>query len=511
MNPLYSVAEIRATELSAARALPPGTLMQRAGLAVAAAALDLLPPAPIHASVLLLAGPGNNGGDALEAAAHLIDAGVRVAVWLAPVGAAPQSAERQQALQRARRSAPRFVDAAAIEQEAWQLVVDGLFGIGLGRPLAGEARQVAERINAFDCPVLALDVPSGLDADTGAVLGPDGVAVRASRTLTFIGDKPGLHTCDGRDHAGQVRLAGLDIGAEHFGPARAHLNEPAYFARHARARRQNSHKGSYGNVAVLGGAPGMTGAPLLAARTALYSGAGRVYLAFPQQAPAYDPGLPELMCRLANDVDFRTAALVAGPGLGASARAHKLLLRAIMDGDALLLDADALNLLAAAAPLRAALARRAAGAVLTPHPLEAARLLAIGADAVQADRPAAARALAARLNATVVLKGSGTVIAAPDGRIVINPTGNAALATAGTGDVLAGLCGALLAQGWPAWEAALAAVWLHGAAADALVGDGVGPIGLTAHELVPAIRIALNQLLTRQLAIQPAPGARPRS
>jgi hydroxyethylthiazole kinase-like uncharacterized protein yjeF len=154
-----------------------------------------------------------------------------------------------------------------------------------------------------------------------------------------------------------------------------------------------------------------------------------------------------------------------------------------------------LNLLATDAALHAALVARAAPTILTPHPLEAARLLATDIGTVQSDRIAAARKLALQTQAIVVLKGSGTVIAAPDGRIVINPTGNPSLATAGTGDVLAGLTGALLAQAWPAWEAALAAVWLHGSAADELVENGVGPIGLAAGELVPPIRVALNRLV----------------
>ena len=210
---------------------------------------------------------------------------------------------------------------------------------------------------------------------------------------------------------------------------------------------------------------------------------------------ACDPVQPELMCRLADGFDLSLATLVIGPGLGTSSHAVELLARAIGCGSALLADADALNLLAADTALQGALAKRPAAVVLTPHPLEAARLLGVGIGAVQADRVGAARTLAARLHACVVLKGSGTVIAAPNGNAVINTTGNPALATAGTGDVLSGLCGSLLAQGWPQWEAALAAVWLHGMAADVLVTEGAGPIGLTAGELIPAIRVALNRMV----------------
>ncbi|HEX8605137.1 MAG TPA: NAD(P)H-hydrate dehydratase, partial [Pseudoduganella sp.] len=277
-----------------------------------------------------------------------------------------------------------------------------------------------------------------------------------------------------------------------------HLNDPAFFGREARPRRQNSHKGSYGSVFVLGGAPGMAGAPVLAGRAALHAGAGRVHLCFAGDPLAVDAGQPELMCRAARDVNFAAGVTVAGPGLGTGAEAAALLAIAVAAAQPMVLDADALNLLAGDAPLRAAVALRTAATVATPHPLEAARLLGVTIGAVQADRLAAARSLAAQLQAFVVLKGSGTVIAAPDGRLAINPTGNAGLATAGTGDVLAGLAGALLAQGWPGWEAALAAVWLHGIAADMLVDEGTGPVGLTAGELVAMIRTALNQLVAQQ-------------
>jgi hydroxyethylthiazole kinase-like uncharacterized protein yjeF len=501
MNPLYSCAEIRAIEQAAAAALPDGVLMQRAGQAGANAALDLLPFSTAHAKVLVLAGPGNNGGDALETAAHLAYAGAQVTI-LHYAPAAEPSAERAAAMRRAQTSDARFAEfeQAAVATTEWNLVIDGLFGIGLKRPLSGAMRTLAETVNRLKCQVLALDLPSGLDADTGAIVGPDGVAIHATHTITFIGDKPGLHTCDGRDYAGLVDVSRLDIDAAHFAPTRLHLNDVKFFSRHLRARRHNTHKGSYGNVAVIGGARGMGGAPLLAARAALHSGAGRVYALFAEDAPAWDSGQPELMCRLAGDFDLGTATLVIGPGLGAARQAVELLTHAIASGSALLADADALNLLAADAGLQSALARRsaeaaAATAVVTPHPLEAARLLDATIVEVQADRVGAARKLAAKLNAVVVLKGSGTVIAAPNGDAVVNTTGNPALATAGTGDVLAGLIGSLLAQGWPQWEAALAGVWLHGMAADVLVTEGSGPIGLTAGELIPAVRVALNRMV----------------
>lgn len=514
MNRLYSVAELRAIEHAAAAVLPDGALMQRAGQSGANAALDLLPFSTDGAKVLVLAGPGNNGGDALEAAAHLAYAGATVTVLHYPPTAEP-SAERAAALQRARLSDVRFADIsdddaasvagggadAVVAGAEWALVVDGLFGIGLKRPLVGAMGAVVAAVNQLKCPVLALDVPSGLDADTGAIVGAgasdgeDSVAIRATHTITFIADKPGLHTCEGRDYAGLVDVSRLEIDASLFPPASMHVNDVKLFARHLRPRQHSSHKGSYGNVAVIGGAQGMRGAPLLAARAALHGGAGRVYALFVDEPLACDSGQPELMCRAADDFDLDTATLVIGPGLGASSAAAALLARAIDSPGALLADADALNLIAATPALQAALAERKQSAVLTPHPLEAARLLGRSVGEVQADRIGAARELAAALNAVVVLKGSGTVIAAPTGGVVVNTTGNPALATAGTGDVLSGLCGSLLAQGWPQWDAALAAVWLHGMAADVLVADGAGPIGLTAGELIPAIRMALNRMV----------------
>lgn len=503
MNALYTVEEIRRIEDAALSTLPAGTFMQRAGAAATAFALGLL-GTTTRAHVLVLAGPGNNGGDALEVAAGLAEAGHDVSVVLF-ADLKKQSAEASTALARARSSLVKLLapqDAAGItslHSQPWHLAVDGLFGIGLVRPISGDMRAMTQYLNTLTCPVLALDVPSGLDADTGDIVGPDGIAVRASHTITFIGDKPGLHTCHGRDYAGHVGIAALDIDTAHFPAPHAWLNEPSAFAGALYPRSQNSHKGSFGDVAVLGGAHGMQGAALLSARAALCCGAGRVYACFIDNAPAFDPVQPEIMCRRAVEFDFAHAAVVAGPGAGIEPAARHLLAQALDLNAPLVLDADALNLLAADSELQQHLARRQAASIMTPHPLEAARLLGVSAGMVQADRLAAARQLAARFNAIVVLKGSGSVIARPDGTVAINPTGNPALATGGTGDVLAGLCGALLAQRLPPWETALAAVWLHGHAADELVAEGIGPVGLTAGELIPAIRTALNQAIRNAL------------
>jgi len=494
---LYSVAQIRAIESAALSFAPPGTLMQRAGAAVARVVLSRLSDRTAGLHVLVAAGPGNNGGDALAAAALLARQRLKVTViLLADQNTLPEDA--RQALMQAKQSGVTFVTSISDTLNTpWALAIDGLFGIGLAKPLQGYYREMVVRLNHLSCPVLAVDVPSGLDADTGSVVGSDSVVVCADETVTFIGNKPGLHTLHGRDSAGQVIVDDLEIDSSLFPSPVARLNSPASFTHLLRSRRHASHKGSFGDLHVIGGADGMSGAVILAARMALMAGAGRVFAGFAGAVPAYDHLHPELMCRPAEKLAADRGATVIGPGLGLSRNAHDLLGRALSSALPLVVDADALNLIAAEAPLQTRLAQRSAPTLLTPHPLEAARLLQTNTDAIQADRLSAANTIAQRYHSTVILKGSGSVIGYPGVTSVINSTGNAALATAGSGDVLAGLCGALLAQGCPVWECALAATWLHGHAADNMVRDGTGPIGATASELLPWIRTALNDIVRR--------------
>ncbi len=487
MHPLYTNAELRAIEQIA-----PGHLMERAGEAAAKLAFTLLGKSATAAPVLVLAGPGNNGGDAFEVAAHLAQAGWPVTIVQS--GALDgYGADASRALQKAQRSSALFTSAALLAPQAWALVIDGLFGIGLQRAITGELADLLEKLNTLPCLRLALDVPSGLDAERGTVIGD--IAFSATHTMTFIGDKAGLHTAAGRDHAGAVTVATLDIDPALHPQAQACLNETSLFREQLKPRLHNSHKGSYGDVAVLGGAHGMGGAAILSARAAAHCGAGRVYVGFLGEGPAYDAQQPELMCRPAAAIALESATLVMGCGMGDAVAAHDLLCAALRTAAPLVLDADALNLIARDPTLQTLLPQRQSGALITPHPLEAARLLGCSSATIQADRLAAARALAQRYQAVVVLKGSGTIIARPDQFCVVNATGNAGLATAGSGDVLAGICGALLAQGWPMWEAAMGAVWLHGHAADVLVARGIGPIGLTASEFIPVVRESLNALV----------------
>ncbi|MFM7484277.1 MAG: NAD(P)H-hydrate epimerase, partial [Burkholderiaceae bacterium] len=286
---IYSVARVRDIERTALNSLPAGTLMSRAGAAAAEVALGMLAP-DNTLPVLVLAGPGNNGGDALEAAALLAQRGVNVmAVLMADPTRLPTDALA--AYQRARGAKAQFVDRFDVTAR-WALAIDGLFGIGLAQPLAGPFAAAVEQLNALDCKVLAIDVPSGLDADSGRVVG-GAAAVSADMTLTFIADKPGLHTGAGRDYAGQGLVNTLGLDVDSFGAPLARLVTPALFPNVFVARPHASHKGSFGDVSVIGGATGMGGAVLLAARMAAMAGAGRVFAAFADITPAFDPVHPE--------------------------------------------------------------------------------------------------------------------------------------------------------------------------------------------------------------------------
>jgi len=488
---IYLLNELRELERSAQAALAPGTLMQRAGTRAAQVTLQIAAEHP--GPILVLAGPGNNGGDALVAAARLHREGVVVHVALLEDpgrwrGEAASAWQAWSAL-----GAPAQRELAGLEHAS--VVVDGLFGIGLNRPLPANAQAWVASVNRWReeraRPLLALDIPSGLSAESGAVMG---VAIKATHTLSFLGAKAGLYTGAAADHVGEIIIDTLGVAAGH---ASGVLNGPTLFEDGFAERARDSHKGQFGSLGVLAGARGMSGAGLLCARMALYAGAGRVYLHMPDIELIAELAHPELMLRDSLE-GLQLQALAAGPGLGSTPLAHELLARALLGKIPCVLDADGLNLLAAHDALRQSWIGRDSLKVITPHPLEAARLLNESAQAVQGNRVGAAQTLAASLGCVVILKGSGTIIARPDGQFAINPNGNPGLASGGTGDVLTGLIGALLAQGHDAWRAALAATWLHGDAADRLVASGVGPIGLTASELLPAIRAGLNALAAKR-------------
>jgi hydroxyethylthiazole kinase-like uncharacterized protein yjeF len=487
LAPICRTAEIRAVE-AAARGLP---LMERAGRAAAEIACTLA--GDTSGAVLVLAGPGNNGGDAFVVARWLRGwFHDTVVVFRGDATRLPRDAAAAHAAYVAAGGA-----TVAAMPSGWRgaLVVDGLYGVGLARPLAAADAALVAAVNGLGVPILALDVPSGLDAETGTSAG---AVIDATATATFIALKPGLVTGGGVDRCGAVSVHALGLEREAAAAATGHLvTWPALAAALPAVLRRATrdvHKGSFGTLGIVGGADGMLGAVLIAGRAALLTGAGKVLVGFAAPAhPGVDGAQPELMLRTADSVlGSGAGVIVCGPGLGPAATSAHFVARALAQDAVLVLDADALNVIAADAGLARATAARTAPTLITPHPAEAARLLGTTTAAVQADRVGAALALAARCNAATVLKGAGSVLAYPDGSWDVNASGNPGLASAGTGDALAGMLGALLAQGLDAKSALRLAVCLHGAAADALVAGGRGPVGLTAGELAPAARDLLN-------------------
>ncbi len=471
--PLFDAAHTQRIEVRERAGLPPHALMARAGEAVARLALAVAP----HAQhIWVAAGPGNNGGDGLEAAGLLCPSGRQVVVTLLG-DAATLPDDAHEALARANAAGVRIVPQDAVAAfiatlGPQDIAIDALLGIGATRPPQGAIAESIRQLNALACPVLAVDIPSGLQAGTGQPLGED--CVIATHTLSLLTLKPGLFTGAGRDHAGTVWFDALRVDSGADDPE-AWLSASEAGRASITARRHAQHKGSFGDVAVVGGAPGMTGAALLAARAAQAAGAGRVFvemLGSGRPEMSLDPLRPELMFRHrwseGHATTLAQTTVVCGCGGADAVRAP--LPRLLSAAARLVLDADALNALATDPSLAALLLARAgrrAGTVLTPHPLEAARLLACTTADVQADRLLAAHALADRFRCVVVLKGSGSIVAAPGQTPRINATGNASLATAGTGDVLAGWLGGLWAQSGSvsAFPVAIQAVAEHGAAA----------------------------------------------
>jgi ADP-dependent NAD(P)H-hydrate dehydratase / NAD(P)H-hydrate epimerase len=477
-TPVYTTADIRRIEASAGGVQPP--LMERAGLAASDLAARLA--SERGKDILVLAGPGNNGGDARIAARILGERFFRVTTLTSS-------------------------DAAALPApKRWALIIDGLFGIGLARDIDGDYSRLVGYANAQPCPLLALDIPSGLASDTGRVLG---TAIRATHTLTFIAQKPGLLTLDGPDLCGEVEVTDLGLDIPSLLEPRAWVAGPELLPHALRPRPRNFHKGSAGSVAILGGAAGMCGAALLAGRAALKLGAGKIFVGLlDRDAPSFDAGALELMLRHPDEVlGLDLNAIVIGPGLGVGERAETLLGAVLASDIPCVLDADALNLLSLNTHLEAACMRRTAETVITPHPAEAARLLGTNTSTIQEDRVSAAQLLRDRYNAHTVLKGNGSILAARDGHWFINTSGHSGMASAGMGDVLAGILGALLAQGLSGEAALVLGTHLHGAAADDCSSRSAGPVGLTAGELPDAARRVWNAWLEDQAARMRALGS----
>lgn len=515
---LATTAQAReADRLAESWGMPTRVLMENAGAQVAAAVERLAPPGE---PVLIFCGKGNNGGDGLVAARHLHDRGRQVHVWLA--GREEEyTGDAGANLALARRWGlplePAPLDPERLDRELarFGLVVDALLGTGVRGSLRAPYPLWVAALNRYRGVVVSVDLPSGLDGDTGRA---DPEAVRARCTVTFGYGKPGLYLLPGAAYAGEVLVVpiGLPPGALAGEGEVVELLESRTVAELLPPRPLESHKGTYGHLLVVAGSRGMAGAAVLAARGALRGGAGLVTLAVPESLqPQVAAALPEaLTCGLpetpqgtlgveaagvAAELLATRQALAIGPGLGTApeteAFLHALLERPEVRRCPAVIDADGINLLARAPERLEAMGQAPGGIpwVLTPHPGEMARLLGRTTAQVQENRPAIVREAAARFGVVAVLKGARTLVAEPSGRWAINPTGNPGMATGGMGDVLTGLVGALLAQGLGPWKAACAGVYLHGLAGD-LVAAARGDAGLLAGEVADALAAARRQV-----------------
>lgn len=478
---LYTTAQVRAFDAAAiAGGIPGIALMERAA---GAALTELRQRWPQARALGIVCGPGNNGGDGFMLAALARAAGLRAQVIAVSGHAGGDAAlARERWIREGGTLLP--VEAAL---PAADVYVDGLFGSGLNRAPTGAAARLIEALNAQARPVLALDVPSGLDADTGAAFDP---CVHATVTTSFIGWKRGLFTGQGPEQCGERVLATLDVAAAVYAtPAGAVATLLAPRALPARAR--DGHKGRYGHVLAVGGDLGAGGAVRMCGEAAARVGAGLVSIATREaNVGAILAARPELMPhgvhvpRNLEPLLARANVLALGPGLGQDDWGRGLWSAALDAGKPTVLDADGLNLLAReprALPVPV---------VLTPHPGEAARLLGVATAAVQADRYAAVRALAEKFRAVVVLKGAGSLVADAQGQVAVCPFGNPGMASGGMGDVLTGVIAGLLAQGLPAWDAACSGVTVHARAGD--LAARAGERGLLATDLFPYLRALVN-------------------
>jgi hydroxyethylthiazole kinase-like uncharacterized protein yjeF len=494
--------------------IPSYSLMTRAGEAVADALVDRFPDAVTD--VLVVAGKGNNGGDGFVAGRRLIQDGFAVRAVL--LGRATDlKGDAARAHTEFRGCGGKVLEAvgesnldAALKTKPGA-VIDAIFGTGLNAEVKDALRRAIEIVNSFAVPTVAVDIASGVNSDTGAVMG---AAIRASMTVTFGFAKFGHVSYPGAGQSGELRV--VDIGfaphaIEEIAP-RGRFLERADLQHLIRPRPQNSHKGMYGHPLVIAGSRGKSGAVLLASRAALRTGAGLVTAAMPESIqPIVAAGQAELMTEPIADRDghFDGAhapdalkmllegknALIVGPGVGFTDDTKRLIEWLISDAcdrdRPMLIDADGLNALAA---IGCESLRRARGAVvLTPHPGEASRLLGVTTTAINNDRVTAARALAERTGACVLIKGSRSVIASPDGDVFVNSTGNPGMSTPGMGDALSGIVGAMLGQHMRPLDALALGVFLHGYAADR-VAARMGRVGYIAGDLIDELPMALEAL-----------------
>jgi NAD(P)H-hydrate epimerase len=488
---LLDGAALRGVEARAAASLGDAfELMRRAGQA---AWRELLEQWPQAHRIVVVCGPGNNGGDGYLLARHALMSGRQVDV-VRLASHAPRSELSARACADYEAASGR-VQSFEAQLPPADLVVDAMFGIGLARAPDADSAALIDAINRHDAPVFSLDAPSGVDCDRGSV---PGKAVFATRTLEFIARKTGLHTGAALDHVGAMALASLELPSQLIddADAGAELLGAHSLARWLQARRRDSHKGTNGRVLCVGGDFGGGGAILLCAEAALRCGAGLVDVGTRREhLPALLARTPEALGHALDDVAgfdalLEKADVVAfGPGLGQGEWGRSLHRRGLASRKPLVLDADALNLIVSSAdPLPG-------GAIITPHPGEAARLLASSTAQVQGDRYAAARELATRYRCVVVLKGAGSIVAAPDRLSRVIAAGNPGMATGGMGDVLTGTIAALRAQGLAAFDAASAGTLLHALAGDAAADNGER--GLLPTDLMPWLRRLANPGTTK--------------
>jgi len=434
---------------------------------------------------LVLCGPGNNGGDGYVVARLADAAGIRVTLC-SLIDPERLKGDAARAYTDWREAGGETLEWPLPDAAPYDLALDALLGTGIDREVDGSFRQAIAYLNQLPCPTIAIDIPSGLNADTGRVMG---CAVQAKNSVTFVGRKRGMYTADGPDYCGPVSFNDLAIPAaaagEHAADAGTLLS-PDYLAETLKPRLRNSHKGSFGHVLAVGGIEGMSGAIRLCGEAALRSGAGRVTLATdPAHAGLVNLMRPELMVKaIHGDGDLQSLlnghqVVAVGPGLGRTSWSKSLLDTCLGTMSALVVDADGLNLLAEKSQ-KEAVARE--NWILTPHPAEAARLLACTVAEIQQDRILSTITIAKRFDACVVLKGCGSIVADPSGAYAICSRGNPGMATAGSGDVLTGVITALLGQGLSCFEAACAGVLAHAEAGDLAAGK-VGQMALVAGDI----------------------------
>jgi hydroxyethylthiazole kinase-like uncharacterized protein yjeF len=509
---ILTAAAMRAVDERVIRDLgiPAPVLIENAAIGVADALGEAFPQVE---RVAIFCGPGNNGGDGLAVARHLLSRGLQPAVWLVHGGRVlSEDCGRQLATCRAlglevsEIAAEDALGAALEAAGAQELVVDALFGTGLGRPLEGLFAAVVAGLDALGLPLVAVDLPSGLDASSHR---PPGPHPQAALTVTFAAPKVAHVLPPAALACGMVAVADLGFPGSLVEEAEGDLEllSGEELAGLLPQRTAASHKGDFGHVLVVAGSPGRSGAAILAARAAVRGGAGLVTVGVPSPLldvvelgsvesmtlalPADEEGglRPDAVDRLL--ADPRWTVLAVGPGLGTGGDTKEAVRRlARRSALPLVLDADGVNAFAGDPE---GLRGREAATVLTPHPGELARLLGTSTAAVGEDRLAAVRDAAARTGAVVLLKGHLTLVASPDGRVAVNPTGNPALASGGTGDVLTGLVAALLAQGLEAYDAACLAAHLHGLAADLAIAEQ-GGVAIAAGDLANALPKAFAEL-----------------